>query len=104
MTRRHAAYQDFFPIEREARAAGCQWIAGLDEAGRGPLAGPVVAAAVVLPVNSHISGLQDSKRLRARQRDVAYSRIQQLALASTLWTISYSPMTPHNMLRASKEA
>ena len=104
MTRRHAAYRDFFPIEREARAAGCQWIAGLDEAGRGPLAGPVVAAAVVLPVDSHIPGLQDSKRLTARQRDVVYSRIQQQALAYGLGIISHTQIDQHNILWATKEA
>jgi len=104
MTRRHAAYRDFFPIEREARAAGCQWIAGLDEAGRGPLAGPVVAAAVVLPVASHIPGLQDSKRLTARQRDVVYSRIQQQALAYGLGIISHTQIDQHNILWATKEA
>ena len=104
MTRRHAAYRDFFPIEREARVAGCQWIAGLDEAGRGPLAGPVVAAAVVLPVDSHIPGLQDSKRLTARQRDVVYSRIQQQALAYGLGIISHTQIDQHNILWATKEA
>jgi len=104
MARRHAAYRDFFPIEREARAAGCQWIAGLDEAGRGPLAGPVVAAAVVLPVASHIPGLQDSKRLTARQRDVVYSRIQQQALAYGLGIISHTQIDQHNILWATKEA
>jgi len=104
MTRRHAAYRDFFPIEREARAAGCQWLAGLDEAGRGPLAGPVVAAAVVLPVDSHIPGLQDSKRLTARQRDVVYSRIQQQALAYGLGIISHTQIDQHNILWATKEA
>ena len=56
MARRLAAPQDFLPIEREVRAAGYEWIAGLDEAGRGPLAGPVVAAAVVLPTDCHIPG------------------------------------------------
>ena len=104
MTRRHAAYRDFCPMEREARAAGCQWIAGLDEAGRGPLAGPVVAAAVVLPVASHISGLQDSKRLTARQRDAVYSRIQQQALAYGLGIISHTQIDQHNILSATKEA
>jgi ribonuclease HII len=104
MTRRHAAYRDFFPIEREARAAGRQWIAGLDEAGRGPLAGPVVAAAVVLPADSHIPGLQDSKRLTARQRDVVYSRIQQQALAYGMGIISHTQIDQYNILWATKEA
>jgi ribonuclease HII len=104
MTQRHVVHRDFFPIEREARAAGCQWIAGLDEAGRGPLAGPVVAAAVVLPADSHITGLQDSKRLTARQRDIVYSRIQQQALAYGVGIISHTQIDQHNILWATKEA
>ena len=88
MARRLAAHQNFLPIEREVRAAGYEWIAGLDEAGRGPLAGPVVAAAVVLPSDCHIPGLQDSKRLTARQREVVYSRIQQQAVAYGVGSIS----------------
>src|SRR5712691_2011630 len=104
MTRRHAVYRDFFPLERIARAAGCQWIAGLDEAGRGPLAGPVVAAAAVLPADCHIPGLQDSKRLTARQREVVYSRIQQQAVACGIGSISHTQIDQHNILWATKEA
>jgi ribonuclease HII len=104
MTRRYAAPRAFLPIEQEARAAGCQWIAGLDEAGRGPLAGPVVAAAVVLPADNPIPGLQDSKRLTARQRDVVYSGIQQRALAYGLGIVSHTQIDRHNILWATKEA
>jgi ribonuclease HII len=104
MTRRYATHHAFLPIEHEAQVAGCQWIAGLDEAGRGPLAGPVVAAAVVLPVDSYIPGLQDSKRLTARQRDVVYGRIQQQALAYGVGIISHTQIDQHNILWATKEA
>ena len=104
MARHLASHRDFLPIEREVRAAGCQWIAGLDEAGRGPLAGPVVAAAVVLPAGSHIPGLQDSKRLTARQRDIVYSRIQQQALAYGIGIISHTQIDQRNILWATKEA
>ena len=99
-----AVHRDFLPIEREVRAAGHHWIVGLDEAGRGPLAGPVVAAAVVLPADSHIPGLQDSKRLTARQRDVVYSRVQQQALAYGIGIISHTQIDQHNILWATKEA
>ena len=104
MARCLVTHRDFLPIEREMRAAGCQWLAGLDEAGRGPLAGPVVAAAVVLPADSQIPGLQDSKRLTARQRDVVYSRIQQQALAYGIGIISHTQIDQHNILWATKEA
>ena len=104
MARRLAAQQDFLPVEREVRAAGYKWIAGLDEAGRGPLAGPVVAAAVVLPADCHILGLQDSKRLTARQREVVYSRIQQQAVAYGIGSVSHVQIDQHDILWATKEA
>lgn len=104
MARRLAAQQDFIPLEQEARAAGYAWIAGLDEAGRGPLAGPVVAAAVVLPPDSTIPGLRDSKRLTARQRDVVYSRVQQQALAYGIGLVSHAQIDQHNILWATQEA
>src|SRR5437588_4487502 len=104
MARRRAAPPAFLPIEREVRAAGCQWVAGLDEAGRGPLAGPVVAAAVVLPADGHIPGLQDSKRLTARQREVVYRRIQQQAVDYGIGSIAHKQIDQHNILWATKEA
>ncbi len=104
MSRRLASHQDFLPIEREVQAAGCQWITGLDEAGRGPLAGPVVAAAVVLQADSPIPGLQDSKRLTARQRHVVYNHIQHRALAYGIGLISHTQIDQYNILWATKEA
>ena len=104
MARRVASPGAFLPIEREAQDAGYQWVAGLDEAGRGPLAGPVVAAAVVLPAHSHIVGLQDSKRLTARQRDVVYERIQQQAVAYGIGMISHTQIDQHNILWATQKA
>lgn len=64
------------PFEEEARGQGFQVIAGLDEAGRGPLAGPVVAAAVVFPNIRSMKGIDDSKALSAeqRERDYPFSR------------------------------
>jgi ribonuclease HII len=94
----------FFPFEAEARAAGHQVIIGLDEAGRGPLAGPVVAAAVWLPETATIPGLQDSKRLTARQRDMVYQRIQQRALAYSIGMVSHTQIDRHNILWATLEA
>ena len=104
MARRVTSHSAFLPIEREAQEAGYQWVAGLDEAGRGPLAGPVVAAAVVLPAHSHIVGLQDSKRLTARQRDVVYERIQQQAVAYGIGMISHTQIDQRNILWATQEA
>jgi ribonuclease HII len=104
MVRRVTSHSAFLPIEREAQEAGYQWVAGLDEAGRGPLAGPVVAAAVILPAYSHIVGLQDSKRLTARQRDVVYACIQKQAVAYGIGMVSHTQIDQRNILWATQEA
>lgn len=69
---------DFF--ESEARRCGYRWIAGVDEAGRGPLAGPVVAAAVILPRRCILRGLNDSKQVPVRQRERLYEEIARRAI------------------------
>jgi ribonuclease HII len=64
-------------FEENAKQLGYNTIAGVDEAGRGPLAGPVVAAAVVLPANFPTSALDDSKKLTAKKRELLFSQIQE---------------------------
>lgn len=66
------------------------WIAGVDEAGRGPLAGPVSVAAVILDPDKPISGLDDSKKLTARRRELLFDSICELSLA---WKIVHIDMT-----------
>ena len=61
-----------FEYEREARAKGFKSVCGIDEAGRGPLAGPVFAAAVILPDGIEIEGLNDSKKLSEKKREALY--------------------------------
>lgn len=73
-----------FKIERELLAQGFQRIVGVDEAGCGALAGPVVAAAVILPVDSRLGALRDSKLLSQRQREELYPRIVERAVA---WSV-----------------
>ncbi len=68
-------------FETRARRRGYRIVAGIDEAGRGPLAGPVVSAAVVLPEDFTLPGLTDSKKLTAAKRESFYSLIRQQALA-----------------------
>ena len=92
-----AADGPFLPVEATARAAGYQCIVGIDEAGRGPLAGPVVAAAVLLPADVDIDGLGDSKRLTARQRDAVYTRIHAQATAYGLGRVSAAQIDRHNI-------
>jgi len=63
--------------EQRARSQGYKTIAGVDEAGRGPLAGPVVAAACILPENFYLPGINDSKKLTAEQRERLYEMIKE---------------------------
>ena len=68
-------------FELEARRRGYRCIAGLDEAGRGPLAGPVVAAAVILPTRCHLAGVDDSKKVTESERARLYEVIVRRARA-----------------------
>ncbi|MBA3816713.1 MAG: ribonuclease HII [Parachlamydiaceae bacterium] len=70
-------------FEKEARLQGYNCIAGLDEAGRGPLAGPVVAAACIVPEGVFFSGIDDSKKLSAKERDRLFDQIK----ANTVYSI-----------------
>ena len=72
--------------EREAREAGYVRVCGCDEAGAGPLAGPVYAAAVILPVEAEIPGLDDSKKLTEKKREALFPLIQERALA---WAVAW---------------
>lgn len=75
------ASADVSPLffEEQARCCGFQVVAGIDEAGRGPLAGPVVAAAVILPEQFSLPGLTDSKKLSEKKRDALYPEIRRQA-------------------------
>jgi len=77
---------DLWQYEREAEAAGLSPVCGCDEAGAGPLAGPVYAAAVVLPLGLEIPGLDDSKKLSERKREALFPMIQDRALA---WSVAF---------------
>jgi ribonuclease HII len=90
--------------EKEAYANGAKYIAGIDEAGRGPLAGPVVAAAVVLPEGVFISGLNDSKKLSEKQREELYSIITEKAIAYDVGIVDENVIDELNILNATKMA
>ena len=70
--------RDLWNYEINARDQGYQFVAGVDEAGRGPLAGPVVAAAVVLPMDVFLEGLDDSKKISPAKRDELFPKIQKM--------------------------
>ena len=77
---------DFWQYEREAREAGFQAVCGCDEAGAGPLAGPVYAAAVILPFGTEIPGLNDSKKLTEKKREALFPIVKEQALA---WSVAF---------------
>jgi ribonuclease HII len=86
--------------ELQARANGWLRIAGVDEAGRGPLAGPVVAAAVILPDGFALEGLRDSKCLTAAVRDALYEQVVAAALAWSVALVEPDEIDRINILRA----
>ncbi len=91
--------------ERALWATGLRCVAGVDEVGRGPLAGPVVAAAVVLPdERARFRGLRDSKLMTAAEREAAAVRIRERAVAWGLGAASVREIDRHNILRASVRA
>lgn len=77
---------DLWQYEREALTEGHTLVCGCDEAGAGPLAGPVYAAAVVLPLGVDIPGLNDSKKLTERKREELFPVIQEMA---TAWSVAF---------------
>lgn len=87
-------------IENELRAEGFRVICGVDEAGRGPLCGPVVAAACILPENCLIEGLNDSKKLTPRKRDQLFDKIRETAIAYCVAEASVEEIDRLNILEA----
>lgn len=87
-----------------AYKAGYRLVAGVDEAGRGPLAGPVVAAAVIIPVGERLSGIKDSKKLTERAREKAFSLINDRALAISIGVVSPKFIDEFNILKATLRA
>jgi ribonuclease HII len=90
--------------ERKLREKGCQWIAGVDEAGRGPLAGPVVAAAVILPEHFYLPGINDSKKLTEQMREKFFNRIMEEAVSVGIGFVSAKEIDNINIYEASKLA
>jgi ribonuclease HII len=80
---------------------GFEHVAGVDEAGRGPLAGPVVAAAVILPKGLSLEGVNDSKKLSAKQREVLFHEIREHALSVGVGIVSHEVIDRINIYQAS---
>lgn len=91
---------DFWEIENELIDSGYCYVCGVDEAGRGPLAGPVCAAAVILPRGIEIPGLNDSKKLSEKQRDKIYNIIISESISYGIAFGSVEEIEQHNILEA----
>ena len=95
---------DLLKYEKALYKNGVKLIAGVDEVGRGPLVGPVVAAAVILPVNYHLEGLNDSKKLTEKKRERFYDILMQEAIAIGIGEASAKEIDEINIYQASKLA
>ena len=92
--------QDMWAIEQDYFNRGIKIICGVDEAGRGPLAGPVCAAAVILPPNADIPGLNDSKKLSDKKRRELYPIIKEQAIAYGIAFADHNEIDEINILQA----
>ncbi len=90
--------------EYRARESGFSVIAGVDEAGRGPLAGPVVAAAVILPLDIDFIGLNDSKKMTAKMRDLLYEQIDREAVDIGIGIVEANVIDSINIYQATLQA
>lgn len=99
-----ARLEEILTYERGLWEAGYDLIAGIDEVGRGPLAGPVVAAAVILPKECKIEGVNDSKKLSAKKREELYDIILEKAVSYGIGVVSNERIDEINILQATYEA
>lgn len=89
-----------FELEKQCLADGFAAVCGVDEAGRGPLCGPVVAAACILPVDCQIEGLNDSKKLTEKKREALFDVIMEKAIACSVAQASVEEINQLNILEA----
>ncbi|WP_042350430.1 ribonuclease HII [Bacillus massiliigorillae] len=91
-------------FERNVYNKGYQFVAGVDEVGRGPLAGPVVAAAVILPKDYKLLGLDDSKKINETKRNLFFDQIMQNAIAVGIGIMEHDVIDKINIYEATKKA
>ena len=96
--------QEMLSFEKELWAAGKEYIAGVDEVGRGPLAGPVVTAAVILPKDFSLLGVDDSKKLSPKKREELFEQIKAAAVCWAIGRREPDRIDEINILEATKEA
>ena len=90
-------------IEKDFYDKGMEYICGIDEAGRGPLAGPVVVASVIMPKESMIEGVNDSKKISEKKREKLYEEIIQNAMSWSVAIVDHNKIDEINILNATKE-
>lgn len=90
-------------IENQYFEKGIQYLCGIDEAGRGPLAGPVVVAAVIMPKDSKIEGVNDSKKVSEKKREMLYEQIKEEAISYSVAIVDEKEIDQVNILNATKE-
>ena len=95
---------DLYSYEKELYSKGINFIAGVDEVGRGPLVGPVVTACVILPKDFILEGLTDSKKLTEKKRDLYYTYIMDNAISVGIGIIDEKRIDEINIYEATKEA
>ena len=88
--------------ERQLHAQGCKYVCGVDEVGRGPLAGPVVCAAVIMPEDDIIEGVDDSKKMTAKKREKLADLIKQKAIAWAICRVEPQVIDQINILQATR--
>ncbi|MDD5131357.1 MAG: ribonuclease HII [bacterium] len=96
--------RELYAHEGQCYVTGIKLVAGVDEAGRGPLAGPVVAGAVILPPYVFLPKLNDSKLVSEKDRDLLYQKINSVAVAVGIGEVSVELIDRHNILEATKIA
>lgn len=99
-----ARLETLWQFEKKAWQAGYQLVAGTDEVGRGPLAGPVVAAAVILPPDAYLPGINDSKKLTPAKREALYEQIIAQAVSYAISEVDNQVIDQMNILQASRLA
>ena len=90
--------------ENKLHEEGIKFIAGIDEAGRGPLAGPVVVGAVIMKPDSFIEGINDSKKISESKREKLYEQITEEAIAWSVGIVTEKEIDEMNILNATKKA
>ena len=94
---------DNLQYEKELLSKGYKYIAGVDEVGRGPLAGPVVCASCIMPLDDIIEGVTDSKKLTEKKRESLYEVIKEKAISFSIFEVSEKEIDEINILNAVKK-